>query len=220
MSSAGDEQEVEVLDSKPGPLGRFVGRPSFWVVLVGLLSLVPLAQGMVRTLPDPPPKMYRLPDFELTSDRNIQYGTQQLRGRVWVASFVFTSCPSVCPALMEKMQQLQHRTRNAGTGVQLVTFTVDPENDTPEVLRAYAQRFRASSYRWTFLTGDYSVLEDTIISGFKLAMGKDADNLFEIFHSERFVLIDQEGRIRGYYEATDAGVEKLSKDISLVLNLG
>lgn len=215
---SGDAEAV--LDSKPGPVGKLVGRPVFWVVLVGLLALVPLAQGMVRSVPEPPPKLYTLPEFQLTSDRNIPYGTEQLRGRVWVASFVFTSCPSICPALMEKMQEVQHRTRNAGTAVQLVTFSVDPENDTPQVLRAYAERFKASSYRWTFLTGDYKVLEDTIVSGFKLAMGKDADNLFEIFHSERFVLIDQEGRIRGYYDATDEGVEKLSGDITLVLNLG
>lgn len=217
MSSA---EEGVVLDSKPGKLGALLGKPVFWVVLVGLLSLVPLAQGLARSLPEPPPKMYALPEFELTSDRNVPYGSEQLKGRVWVASFVFTSCPSVCPALMEKMQEVQHRTRNAGAAVQLVTFTVDPENDTPEVLRAYADRFHASSYRWTFLTGDYTVLEDTIVDGFKLAMGKDADNLFEIFHSERFVLIDQEGRIRGYYEATDEGVEKLAGDITLVLNLG
>ena len=210
----------EVLDSKPGAIGRFVARPIFWIVLVGLLAMVPIAQGMVRNLPEPPPKMYELPAFELTNEKGNRFGTEELRGKVWVASFVFTSCPSICPALMEKMQDVQHRTRNAGPGVQLVTFTVDPENDTPDKLHAYARRFRASPYRWNFLTGDYTVLEDTIIRGFKLAMGKDADNLFEIFHSERFVLIDGEGRIRGYYEATDEGVEKLAGDITLVLNLG
>jgi protein SCO1/2 len=215
-----DVPEQAVLDSSPGKLGRITGRPVFWVVVVVLLSLVPLGHALGRKLPDPPPKMYTLPEFQLTSEKNLPYGSEQLKGKVWVASFVFTSCPSVCPALMEKMQDVQHRTRNAGAAVQLVTFTVDPENDTPEVLHDYARRFKASPYRWTFLTGDYKVLEDTIVRGFKLAMGKDADNLFEIFHSERFVLIDGEGRIRGYYDATDEGVEKLSSDITLVLNFG
>lgn len=209
----------DVLDSSPGRLGKLVARPAFWLVVVSLLSLVPLAQALGRHLPEPPPKMYALPSFSLTSEKNLPYGSEQLRGKVWVASFVFTSCPSICPGLMEKMQDVQHRTRNAGAAVQLVTFSVDPENDTPDKLHAYARRFKASPYRWTFLTGDYTVLEDTIVKGFKLAMGKDAET-FQLFHSERFVLIDQEGRIRGYYEATDAGVEELSGDITLLLNLG
>lgn len=215
----------EVLDSKPGPIGQLVARPAFWIVLVSMLALVPIAQGMSGQLPDPPPKLYELPTFELTSEKGHPYGTDQLKGRVWVASFVFTSCPSICPGLMEKMQEVQHRTRNAGAAVQLVTFTVDPENDTPEKLAAYARRFKASPYRWTFLTGDYTVLESTIVDGFKLAMKRSGQpeqdvSSFELFHSERFVLIDREGRIRGYYEATDEGVEKLSEDITLVLNLG
>ncbi len=178
----GDAKE-SVLDSKPGPFGQLVSRPAFWIVLVSLLMLVPIAQGMSRQLPDPPPKMYTVPSFQLTNEKGHPYGTEQLRGKVWVASFIFTSCPSICPELMEKMQQVQHRTRNAGAGVQLVTFTVDPETDTPEKLQAYARRFKASPYRWVFLTGEYEALETTIVDGFKLAMGKDADNLFEIFHS-------------------------------------
>ena len=207
-----------VLSSRPGAFGRLMSRPAFWVVLVLLLALVPLAQGMSRSLPDPPPTLYTLPSFELTNEKGHRYGTADLEGKVWVASFVFTSCPSICPELMEKMQQVQHRTRNAGAAVQLVTFTVDPENDTPEKLHTYARRFAASPYRWVFLTGDLSAIESTIVDGFHLAMGKDED--FQLFHSERFVLIDQKGAIRGYYEATDEGVEELSQDITLVLNLG
>jgi protein SCO1 len=209
-----------ILDSRPGVLGRLMGKPAFWLVAVALLALVPVAQAFSRVLPDPPPKLMQLPEFELMSEKQHAFGSKDLRGKVWVASFVFTSCPSICPGLMEKMRDLQHRTRNAGDAVHLVTFTVDPENDTPEVLHGYARRFHASAYRWTFLTGDYRVIEDTVVKGFKLAMGKDADNLFQIFHAERFVLVDGEGKIRGYYDATDEGVEKLASDISLVLNLG
>ncbi len=208
----------DVLDSRPGSVGKLVGRPAFWLVVVVLLSLVPIAQALGRSVPEPPPKLYTVPEFELVSEKGHPYGTEQLRGRVWVASFIFTSCPAICPALMERMQEVQHRTRNAGAAVQLVTFTVDPENDTPEKLHAYARRFKASPYRWTFLTGDADVLENTVVKGFKLAMGKD-DETFQLFHSERFVLIDGEGRIRGFYEATDEGVEKLAADITLVLNL-
>jgi protein SCO1/2 len=209
-----------VLDSRPGATGRLMSKPLFWLVVVAALFALPVAQSLAWQLPDPPPQLLALPRFELTSEKKLLFGSDQLRGKVWVASFVFTSCPSVCPALMERMQQVQHRSRNAGAAVHLVTFTVDPETDTPERLAAYARRFQASPYRWTFLTGDLEVIEDTVVQGFKLAMGRDADNLFQIFHSERLVMVDREGFIRGYYEASDEGIEALMRDISLVLNLG
>jgi protein SCO1/2 len=214
------DPQPKVLDSRPGTLGRLLSRPVVWVVAVVLLFVLPLASSLARELPKPPPKLLQLPSFQLTSEKNTAFGSEDLRGKVWVASFVFTSCPSVCPALMERLQKVQHRSRNAGAAVRLVTFTVDPETDTPERLAAYARRFKASPYRWTFLTGDLGVIEKTVVKGFKLAMGRDAENLFQIFHSERFVLVDGDGFIRGYYEATDEGIDKLMSDMSLVLNLG
>ncbi len=207
-----------VLDSRPGTIARFVGRPAFWIAAVSMMCLASLAMAVSRRLPDPPPVILPLPAFQLTSEKNLPFGSAELEGKVWVANFVFTSCPSVCPRLMEKMGEIQHRTRNAGEGVQLVTFTVDPENDTPEKLAAYARRFKASPYRWTFLTGDLKPIEATVIKGFKLAMGKDAENLFQIFHSERFVVVDAVGRIRGYYDADKEGVDRLLRDITLILN--
>ncbi len=210
---------ASVLDSRPGPIARFVGRPAFWIAAVGCMCLASLALAVSRRLPDPPPAILELPAFRLTSDKNLPFGSDELRGKVWVANFIFTSCPAACPRLMEKMGQIQHRTRNAGEAVHLVSFTVDPENDTPDKLAEYGRRFKASPYRWTLLTGDLGQIEKTVIKGFKLAMGKDADNLFQIFHSERFVLVDGEGRIRGYYDADKEGIDHLVRDISLVLNV-
>jgi protein SCO1/2 len=208
-----------VKDSRPGPIGRFIARPVFWISAVLLMCLASLAMAVVRKLPSPPPVMLELPRFELTSDKGVPFGSDQLRGRVWVANFIFTSCPVACPKLMEKMAEIQHRTRNAAEAVHLVSFSVDPENDTPEKLAEYGRRFKASPYRWTLLTGDLKQIEATVIKGFKLAMGKEADNLFQIFHSERFVLIDGAGKIRGYYDADKAGIDALIRDISLVLNV-
>ncbi len=217
---ANTSASMKVLDSRPGPIWRVFGRSAFWVAGVALLAIAPVAGALSRHLPDPPPVYVTLPRFELTNSFGGKFGSAQLDHHVWVASFAFTSCPSVCPKLMKKLQIVQHRTRNAGSAVNIVTFSVDPETDTPEKLRAYGKRFKASPYRWKFLTGDLSVIEKTVVGGFKLAMGKDADNLFEIFHSERFALVDRTGRIRGYYEATDEGIDKLVRDIGLVLNLG
>ena len=195
-----------------------MGKPAFWIVAMILTASVPVAHALFRELPDPPKVYYPLPEFELISDKNHAYGSADLRGKVWVASFAFTSCPSVCPRLMERMAEVQHRTRNA-PAVRLVTFSVDPETDTPQRLREYAKRFKASPARWTFLTGDSSVIQETVVKGFKLAVG-EKESAFQILHSERFVLVDREGRIRGYYEASDEGIEALARDISLVLNLG
>lgn len=212
-------REGKVLDQRPGPLGQLMSRPLFWGVLILVLVLAPIAGALARQMPEQPGVFGTLPSFELTNEKKQPFGSEQLRGKIWVANFVFTSCPSVCPKLMERMQEVQHRSRNAGAGFQLVTITVDPENDTPEKLREYAYRFAASPYRWNFLTGDLKAIEKTVIDGFKLAMGKDADNLFEIFHSERLVLVDRKGRIRGYFEANDEGIDKLMRTSSVLMNL-
>jgi protein SCO1 len=208
-----------VLDSRPGRFATLVGRPVFWIGAVLMMAVASVALAVSRRLPEPPPVYLTLPAFELTSEKKLPFGSEQLRGKVWVASFVFTSCPAACPRLMQKMGEVQHRTRNASEAVDLVTFTVDPENDTPEKLAAYGKRFKANPVRWTFLTGDLAQIENTVVKGFKLAMGKDAENLFQIFHSERFVMVDGQGRIRGYYEADKEGIDKLMRDINAVLNV-
>jgi protein SCO1/2 len=96
---------------------------------------------------------------------------------------------------------------------------VDPENDTPAKLESFARRFKASPYRWSFLTGEQKALEETVVKGFKLAMGKDVESAMQIFHSERFVLVDGEGRIRGYYEADKPGINALMKDVNYLINV-
>jgi protein SCO1/2 len=210
----------KVLDPRPGPLGRMMARPLFWVAIVVLLAMVPIARALGRERPEPPPRYLTLPAFELENQHGLAFGSRELVGKVWVASFVFTSCPAVCPGIMERMAEVQHRTRNAGAAVHLVTFTVDPETDTAERLQEYGKRFKASPYRWSLLTGKLDTIESTVVGGFKLAMGKDAESLMQIFHSERLVLVDREGTIRGYYEANEEGVDRLVRDIGLVLNLG
>jgi protein SCO1/2 len=209
---------MKVLDSRPGKSARIISSPWFWAVMMLLCASVPVAHALGRRLPDPPAVYQALPNFKLIDDKGRPFGLDDLRGTVWVANFAFTSCPSVCPRLMERMGEVQHRTRNA-PAVRLVTFTVDPEVDTPERLFAYGRRFKASPARWSLLTGDTQAVQDTIVKGFKLAVG-DKESAFQIIHSERMVLVDREGNIRGYYEATDAGIEALARDISLVLNLG
>jgi protein SCO1/2 len=205
------------------PIGRVaqvLSSPIFWCLVVASVFLAPFAAAWRRPAPEPPKIVAELPTFDFTDQNDRPFGTSQLTGKVWVANFMFTSCPSVCVGLSERMYELQHRTRNLGDAFHLVSFTVDPDNDTPEKLAAYAKRFRASPRRWTFVTGPLDKLETTIVKGFKLAMGKDEEVPTQLFHSERLVLVDQRGQIRGYYEANDMGIAKLLEDINIVVNHG
>jgi protein SCO1 len=118
------------------------------------------------------------------------------------------------------MVELQERTRGLGDAFRLVTFTVDPENDTPDVLAAYARSHHADPTRWTFVTGPLEQIEWTVVKGFKIAMGREGDggSIMSIFHGERLVLVDQKGTIRGFYEANDEGLPKLIADADVLIN--
>jgi protein SCO1/2 len=166
-----------------------------------------------------PPPLLELPAYKLTDHRGASFGAAELRGKVYIADFVFTSCPTVCPRLTERMHEIQRRTDDLGDALQLVTFTVDPENDTPEVLAAYAKKHEANPTRWTFLTGPLGEVETVVLRGFKIAMGKKETQagMMEIFHGERLVLVDREGKIRRFYEANDQGIEEIIRDARLLL---
>ena len=146
-------------------------------------------------------RFYPVPDFSLTdqSDRNITL--TDLKGQVWVADFIFTNCAGACPMMTDKMRKLQDA---LPAEVRMVSITVDPSRDTPKALAAYAAERGATPDRWLFLTGDKQALHDLCIKGFKLPLDETGGTAAEpIAHSTRFVLVDQQGDIRGYYDATD-----------------
>jgi protein SCO1/2 len=161
------------------------------------------------------PVLVELPAYMLTNQQGQAFGAANLRGKTYVANFVFTSCPSVCPRLTKRMVEVQERTRDLGDALHLVTFSVDPETDTPEVLRAYAQKYAVDTSRWVFLTGQLGDVEPVVVKGFKMMMGKKMETtpgMFEIVHGERFVLVDGKGFVRGFYEATNEGIEAIERD--------
>jgi protein SCO1 len=167
------------------------------------------------------PVLGRVPDFTLVGSDGEPLSQTQLVGGVWIADFIFTRCPSLCPILSGKMAKVQQAlTGQAGTAVRLVSFSVDPSNDTPEVLRAYADRFQADRDRWLFVTGDRAALYALIGDGFHLAVAdrpqsQNADGEGLITHSDRFVLVDRDLQIRGYYHGTDDNsVQQLLRDIT------
>ncbi len=146
------------------------------------------------------PQLGAIPPFVLTDQNGQPFGTQQLQGKIWIADFVYTTCPGPCPMISSRMSETQKPLRD--TDVKLVSFTVDPETDTPAVLRGYADKLGAQPGRWEFLTGDKATIYHLSRDGFKLAAGSAADG--QPVHSTRMILVDRAGKIRGYYDATEA----------------
>ena len=157
-----------------------------------------------------------VPSFQLINQNGQPFGSTQLSGKIWIADFIYTSCPGPCPMISSRMSELQRPLEK--TDVHLVSFSVDPEKDTPEVLRRYAERLQAEPGRWDFLTGPQSVIYDLSHDGFKLAVSDGSNEAGIPVHSTRMVLVDRHGEIRGYYEATEAdAVTKLLADTSHLL---
>lgn len=155
-----------------------------------------------------------LPAFQLIDQNEQPFGSQQLLGKIWIADFVYTTCPGPCPMVSSRMSETQKPLRD--TDVTLVSFSVDPKHDTPAVLRDYAARLNAQPGRWHFLTGDKDAIYRLSRDGFKLAAAEGSAS--GPIHSTRMVLVDREGTIRGYYDATDAdAVTRLLADTSHLL---
>lgn len=173
------------------------------VVAAGLVFVVLGRLGRGDELPD----FGEVADFRLIDSDGAPVARADLLGQVWVANFIFTSCPSFCPRLSGQMALVQRRLDSVD-GIRLVSFSVDPVTDTPQVLREYGERWGAVPGRWLFVTGERREMYEMVRDGFKLAVEERspeeaADGQGIILHSDRFVLVDSRGRIRGYYTGTD-----------------
>jgi protein SCO1 len=197
----------------PRPSGRVL-------VLAGTLLVAAAAAAAVgvraRGRAPAPPRLGALPAFQLTERSGRPLSLADLRGRPWVADFIFTQCGGACPAMTARMARLR---REVPDDVPFVSFTVDPAHDTPEVLSRYAATYRAGE-SWRFVTGGQKDLYELSVGGFKLAAmevpageqpptndrgrwmrAAGGDGPF--LHSSKFVLVDAEGVIRGYYDSAD-----------------
>ena len=200
----------------------------FWVIFIVLGFAYPIYRSVNRELPPELPKLYSVPEFKLTNSFGKPFGSNDLKGKIYMASFMFTSCPTTCPGLIERMKVAQKRLKGLGQKVALLSISVDPDYDTPEVLHKYARRNKANPYVWKFLTGSRSDLRALLIDGFKVPMGdKEAVEgvvgdekvtLLDIVHSEKLVLVDEEGMIRGYYSTDTDGMNKMMIDVGLLVN--
>jgi cytochrome oxidase Cu insertion factor (SCO1/SenC/PrrC family) len=152
------------------------------------------------------PVLGQVPDFQLTDQRGQPFGSDELRGRVWIANFVFTRCTGPCPVMTQRTSLLQHElaTWPRWADIRLVSFSVDPTHDTPAVLAAYARRFEADDQQWRFLTGSRDEIWKLSQQGFYLGVGDNPEDDpghldMPIFHSQKSALVDDLGQLRGHY---------------------
>lgn len=213
------------------PRARLLRRGLLWGLLIGVLVALVVAFALhrfARPPAEPLPVLGTIPDFTLTDRSGRTVGRDDLLGAPWVADLVFTRCVLACPLMTTKMAALDRDLPTgdgAGPAVRLVSISVDPEHDRPEILAAYARRYRASD-RWLFLTGSRDEIYRLGAEGLKLGFDPNpplvplqpGDN---IYHSTRFVLVDAEGRVRGYYDSESGEeLEKLRRDVGRVVEEG
>lgn len=159
------------------------------------------------------PRIGIVPDITLTERSGRKLPLSDLKRKVWIADFIFTNCGGSCPIMSSTMASLQEQLKNINN-IVFVSFTVDPERDSPQALSEYAELYRASPSRWLFLTGEKEKLNYLTHDGFHLAVAADSGSTVEpIVHSTLFVLVDKQGVIRGYYDSTDEkALEKIVAD--------
>jgi cytochrome oxidase Cu insertion factor (SCO1/SenC/PrrC family) len=237
---AGSPQSA-VAASTPSTLTALWGSAIFVIAAAAISVLCSGSSGCGASSDVDLPVLGSVPDFSLVERSGRTVRAADFRGHIWVADFIFTRCASICPGLSARMAVLQNTLRreeasrgevsnapasstarrlDASDVVLLVSFTVDPEHDTAEVLRLYAERFRADPDRWRFLTGPRAAIHKLVTDGFRLGIGEappgnNRENTsVPIIHSDRFVLVDRELHIRGYYPGLEEeGVGELMRQI-------
>ena len=157
---------------------------------------------------------FKLPDygsvpvFSMTDASGHRFSSQELAGKVWVADFIYTNCPAECPMMTARMHSVARQVRGQDD-VRLVSISVDPDRDTPPVLKAFAQRYGGPTEQWIFLTGTPATVHTVAYTTFHVG-----DVIGKMTHSTKFALVDKRGHIRGYYSTLDEdGIPAMLKDL-------
>ena len=160
--------------------------------------------------------------FEFRNQDSLLISNRTVKGKVYVAEYFFTTCGSICPKMNKQMQRVQ-KAYKGNKKVKILSFTVDPKTDTVAQMKRYAEEHNADVNQWHFLTGDKDELYSLARKSFFVLKPAEAQNLGDVgsdfIHTNNFVLVDQKGRIRGYYDGTSAAqVDELINDIQRLLD--
>lgn len=193
-----------------------------WVIAflaaAGLIGLAYVSLKSTRppTLPSNLDKIAEVPYFRLTDQTGQTISLDDLKGKIWAANFIFTRCKGPCPITVMRMQELNNKLERTRGNVQLVTFSVDPEYDTPSILKAFSEQQGANHATWKFLTGTPDAIQNIVIKGLLQPIAKEPNGTPA--HSTRIVLVDRQGWLRGYHDGLDPeAVQKLMVDIGELL---
>ena len=181
--------------------------------VVGLLAV--LALGCTKKSAEDVPVLGQLPEFSLIDQDEQAFTRDTMEGDLWVSAFVFTHCRSTCPRLTAHMKGLQTRLSDV-PAVNFVSVSVDPRNDTPEVIKAYMTKNSLDERNWRFVTGEEDSIRDVVVDGFKVPIGDEDSRVAgadDIMHSNSFVLVDDKAQVRGYYRASNDGIADLERDL-------
>jgi len=164
-----------------------------------------------KTRPDLP-VLGQVLDFHLIDEKGKAFSLSTLAGDIWIANFFFTTCSDICPVMSKNMAAL-HRSFALVGDVTQVSITVNPEFDSSNVLQKYAEKYKANTSKWHFLTGTRRQITELAVKSFKLGSIEEP-----VFHSSKFALVDRQGSIRGYYDGVQPGeVSQLFTDITVLL---
>ena len=160
----------------------------------------------------------KIPNFTYLNQDSIQITSSAMKGKVWIADFFFTSCPSICPKMTSQMKRLAILTKDLEKHIQFISFSINPTYDRPSKLRAYRKHYRVTAKNWQFLTGDEEATHALGVDYFQVFANKDIESAGGYAHSPAFVLVDKEGYVRGVYIGTDTKqVDLLQKDVRKLL---
>ncbi|PAV29651.1 cytochrome c oxidase assembly protein [Virgibacillus profundi] len=158
-------------------------------------------------------------DFSFKTQDNETLSLEELKGEWWVADFIFTNCTTVCLPMTSNMSKLQDKMEEENLDAQLVSFSVDPEFDTPEVLKEYAESYQADLSNWTFTTGyDFQTIKEFSVKSFKSALEKPLEGDDQVMHGTSFFLVNPEGEVIKRYSGVESkAMDDIIKDLELVL---
>ena len=170
-----------------------------------------LALGCSKKSADDVPVIAELPEFSLVDQDEHAFNRESMEGDIWMTAFVFTHCRATCPRLTAQMKKLQGRLSDVPRA-HFLSVSVDPRNDTPEVIKAYMITNGIDEVNWRFVTGREEAVQDFVVGGFKTGYGR-TKWAPELTHSNSFALVDERARIRGYYGSDDEGIADLERDL-------
>lgn len=162
----------------------------------------------------------KIPAFSYLNQDSTLITSKSMKGKVWIANFFFTSCPSICPPMIAQMKRLNVITQDLAGEVQFMSFSIDPKTDQPHVLRNYIKNNGIQTKNWQFFTGDEAKTHRLGVMHFMVHADKDPMAAGGFAHSDGLVLVDREGYVRGVYRGTQtADVDKLNKDLRKLLQI-